>query len=681
MDLELGTRGALTIGSPVSPGSPATGLPSLQSGFKAKPPVQRDESAASSAYFSADDAGRSRTASETEQRESATENETRESAYFSADEFVDGAEDESAAQAAAAAEADAAVAAHKREKKRTRVIEELIASEKSYVASLQILVRVYIAPLRAVADAAADRGRIFSHEDLDLIFLNVELLLKVNGDFLAELEALEGPARGYAGRGLRSLGEVVLGAARKMKGCYTRYVNNFDAASARLGKLRALRPQDTRYLEANEVSLEASRYLEVARSHPDAGGLDVSSFLIMPVQRMPRYRLLLSELLATTPDSHADAAPLDGALAQVSEVCAHLNAERRALEQLAELRALAARFAEEDTVARDLVRYDRRVLREGVLVKARRAHRQQRHVFVATGVLLYAAPDQIGPAFRKLALKGRVPLERGTRVAKLPDTSETRNAFVVVDARGKGYTWLAAGPRDRDEWCAAIEAAIGAVPNGDDVLIAGAPHAVLASLPSKPIGRRRMLVQRGAVLAKYNHRDGVAAPRWVYVSAAFDQICWGEPNSRLAYKQLALSTATGLLHGARSAAFFKQGSAKEHDDWACFSLTFPHRTLDFAAPDAETLLDWYLALASIESLRKAPLAEPLLDEAALRKRLEVMLHCAPAGGGRMLRGVGSPVKGYEATLCQRLRAALVGCCPCYGPWETVADSGSYRRLL
>ena len=153
----------------------------------------------------------------------------------------------------------------------------------------------------------------------------------MNGDFLAELEALEGPARGYAGRGLRSLGEVVLGAARKMKGCYTRYVNNFDAASARLGKLRALRPEHTRYLEANEVSLEASRYLEVARSHPDAGGLDVSYFLIMPVQRMPRYRLLLSELLATTPDGHGDAAPLDGALAQVSEVCAHLNAERLSL--------------------------------------------------------------------------------------------------------------------------------------------------------------------------------------------------------------------------------------------------------------------------------------------------------------------------------------------------------------
>ena len=163
-------------------------------------------------------AGRSTTASETEQRESAVENdETRESAYFSADEFVDGAEDESAAQAAAAAEADAAVAAHKREKKRTRVIEELIASEKSYVASLQILVRVYIAPLRAVADAAADRGRIFSHEDLDLIFLNVELLLKVNGDFLAELEALEGPARGYAGRAFESARSARRCSARREK--------------------------------------------------------------------------------------------------------------------------------------------------------------------------------------------------------------------------------------------------------------------------------------------------------------------------------------------------------------------------------------------------------------------------------------------------------------------------------
>ena len=311
-------------------------------------------------------------------------------------------------------------------------------------------------------------------------------------------------------------------------------------------------------------------------------------------------------------------------------------------------------------MARDLVRYDRRVLREACC-EARRAHRQQRHVFVATGVLLYAAPDQIGPAFRKLALKGRVPLERGTRVAKLPDTSETRNAFVVVDARGKGYTWLAAGPRDRDEWCAAIEAAIGAVPNGDDVLIAGAPHAVLASLPSKPIGRRRMLVQRGAVLAEYNHRDGVAAPRWVYVSAGFDQICWGEPNSRLAYKQLALSTATGLLHGARSAAFFKQGSAKEHDDWACFSLTFPHRTLDFAAPDAESLLDWYLALASIESLRGAP---ELLDEAALRKRLEVMLtarprevgRCCAASAGQGLRGDALPEAARGARSLPVLRA-------------------------
>jgi hypothetical protein len=45
------------------------------------------------------------------------------------------------------------------------------------------------------------------------------------------------------------------------------------------------------------------------------------------------------------------------------------------------------------------------------------------------------------------------------------------------------------------------------------------------------------------------------------------------------------------------------------------------RTIDFAADRPDVLMDWYLALASLIPQSK----EPLLDESALRTRIEGMM--------------------------------------------------------
>ena len=86
-------------------------------------------------------------------------------------------------------------------------------------------------------------------------------------------------------------------------------------------------------------------------------------------------------------------------------------------------------------------------------------------------------------------------------------------------------------------------------------------------------------------------------------------------------KRVALSEVVGLRHGASSESFFRQSGTKEDQDWLCFSVVFKGRgTLDFAATNADSLLDWYLALAS--KVRHS--TEALLDEAALRARIEGM---------------------------------------------------------
>ena len=51
-----------------------------------------------------------------------------------------------------------------------------------HVDALRVLAKVYVDPLRMVADAP--KGVIFSHKDLDAIFLNITVIIKVNENFL-----------------------------------------------------------------------------------------------------------------------------------------------------------------------------------------------------------------------------------------------------------------------------------------------------------------------------------------------------------------------------------------------------------------------------------------------------------------------------------------------------------------
>ena len=143
---------------------------------------------------------------------------------------------------------------------------------------------------------------------------------------------------------------------------------------------------------------------------------------------------------------------------------------------------------------------------------------------------------------------------------------------------------------------------------------------LLQGVESKPLESRLAAVLAGATLMKYNQRDGKSGPRWVKLTAD-NKVAWGDARTKETKSSMKLDDAIALLHGAKSSAFFKQQHAKKDQDWLCFSLVFKGRgTLDFAATNADSLLDWYLALAS----RLTTSTEALLDEPALRARIEGM---------------------------------------------------------
>lgn len=56
--------------------------------------------------------------------------------------------------------------------------------------------------------------------------------------------------------------------------------------------------------------------------------------LIVPIQRVPRYRLLLTELKAHTEDTEEEYAVLNAALEQVEGVANHINEQIREHENM-----------------------------------------------------------------------------------------------------------------------------------------------------------------------------------------------------------------------------------------------------------------------------------------------------------------------------------------------------------
>jgi len=446
--------------------------------------------------------------------------------------------------------------------------------------------------------ADVPKAAIFTHDDLDAIFLNIEVITKVNDKFLGELQSGVQPV------------EAISAAAKKFKGCYTRYVNNFDSAEAKLRKIR----------QSNEpLDREKQRYLNTATSHPDARGKDVTSFLIQPVQRVLRYRLLLADLLKHTEEGHPDEAAVKDALERVSELARIFNEDKRQTDEFAKLRAVFSKFVDSDATSlqNELLSYERKILKEGKLIKARLSRRQLRVLFLFNDVLLYAAPTMKG-----CVLKGRIKLHDGARVESLPSTEEMPHALAIVERGGKGYTWLCESAEEKESWFSAMSSAMQA---GMAQARVSQGFGVLANLPSKSREERLEAVRTGGTLTKYNKSDGKSKLRYVCVvrSHAGDKICWADKQADvgqhlLGRHQAKLGEATALMHGAKSSNFYKQQGSKQDEDWACFSIVFKERTLDFAATSAASLLDWYLALAALIPQS----TEPLLDEPTLRQRME-----------------------------------------------------------
>ena len=183
--------------------------------------------------------------------------------------------------------------------------DEILATERAYVQDLTKAIEHYFKPLRELSLGPA-KHKLVEPDVVAAIFGNLEDVLVIAEELLAriadEIEA-----------GGSSLGQIFIAHSFALK-LYARYVSGFEEASERLHEAEKSETF-VAWLRERRLALDASRVA--------AGGLGSRSsglhdLLIKPVQRIPRYELLLKELVKVKTKLGEDDPPLHAAVLQSS---------------------------------------------------------------------------------------------------------------------------------------------------------------------------------------------------------------------------------------------------------------------------------------------------------------------------------------------------------------------------
>lgn len=170
---------------------------------------------------------------------------------------------------------------------RKEIITEIIETEIKYGRDLRIIYEEFYRPMMVAGLLIA--------EQLANVFLNVEELIQVNAKFTEGLkDAIEiALDQGDEDMCTVSIGKLFLEAS-PMLGAFKSYCTRQGSASALLASLEREKELLRIFLKVSQMENTILRRM------------NLSSFLMVPVQRVTRYPLLLSRLLKVTPSQHND---------------------------------------------------------------------------------------------------------------------------------------------------------------------------------------------------------------------------------------------------------------------------------------------------------------------------------------------------------------------------------------
>ena len=343
--------------------------------------------------------------------------------------------------------------------KATLIFREMVDTETRFVDSMRTLVTVFIQPCQSMASATtsphSSKQSILLHPQVQVFFSTAMQILTLNGQFSEELSShLEGFDA------TTNVGAIFLHYAPLFR-CYGSYASSHERVSQQLS-MAAKEDSGFRLL------------IEKAQQDGRCKGQTLESLLIMPIQRIPRYRLLLEELRKKTPDSHVGYPDLLGALAQVNDAAVHINESIRRRENREKLNELTERFVTASRDLLDLMDTDvpRQLLREGELIRMTRRGKAVFYFHLFDDLLLYSESTVKG-----FKLHRRVDLSDRCTVSDRGNSDAEPHA-VLISSPQKSFVVCAKSEQEKQEWLSDLTSTISKLQQSGAVDYAASSHSI-----------------------------------------------------------------------------------------------------------------------------------------------------------------------------------------------------------
>jgi hypothetical protein len=324
--------------------------------------------------------------------------------------------------------------------KRHMVAQEILVTERSYCASLSRVITYYLLPFRT---ASMSPSPIISNDEIKKIFGQLEVIYGFNNMFLGQLEE---KVKNWSAS--TQIGLTFLQMADFFK-IYSAYFNNYKLASQTIATVKSY-PAFQKHIMSDEIL-------------KNCGLTTLADFLIMPVQRLPRYLLLLNEIKKHTPEAHPDHPILVKAIAKMMDIANENENMQREVDNLQKMATLQR-----------LLNYDlldvghRRFIKQGPLIKLfEDGSKQEREYILLSDILIETKKKKKDREDSDVSPRGNQELKRkniiqlsSVAVTVNPDT-EVKNSFTLFTvSEGKPIKFVASNAPERDSWVESIENAI-----------------------------------------------------------------------------------------------------------------------------------------------------------------------------------------------------------------------------
>lgn len=301
-------------------------------------------------------------------------------------------------------------------KYKEQAIEEIFQTEVKYLNQLETIMIYFMKPLR--------ERNILSIEDYQCIFGGISNIYDVNGALLKELK-----------EDSTKVAEAFCKMAPFFK-LYSVYAYNYTTA---MSKLQDVTVHNSTF----------SKFLDNQESRPEVQS-KLSSLLITPIQRVPRYLLLLKQVADNTSPSESDFSILNECISQLETTANHINKqldERENTQRLLELQKCLVQSKP------NLIQANRKLVREGCLHKVhpQDSGNKEYYVILLSDILLWCKMRKSNlKAPKSLKCSAILPLHK----CKVKFHSNTQ--YILLTYENDEFLFYHKNQTENEQWFDAI---------------------------------------------------------------------------------------------------------------------------------------------------------------------------------------------------------------------------------